>query len=40
VAAVPISLREKGDTTSDNQASMSLVSLGTNIADPASGWPT
>jgi WS/DGAT/MGAT family acyltransferase len=35
VAAVPISLREKGDTTSDNQASMSLVSLGTQIADPA-----
>lgn len=33
VAAVPISLREKGDTTADNQASMSLVSLGTNIAD-------
>jgi WS/DGAT/MGAT family acyltransferase len=35
VAAVPISLREKGDTTSDNQASMSLVSLGTHLADPA-----
>jgi len=35
IAAVPISLREKGDTTSDNQASMSLISLGTNIADPA-----
>jgi len=34
IAAVPISLREKGDTTSDNQASMSLVNLGTNIADP------
>ncbi len=34
IAAVPISLREKGDTTSDNQASMSLVSLGTHIADP------
>ena len=33
IAAVPISLREKGDTGSDNQASMSLVSLGTNIAD-------
>ena len=33
VAAVPITLREKGDTTSDNQASMSLVNLGTNIAD-------
>ena len=34
VAAVPISLREKGDTTADNQASMSLISLGTNISDP------
>jgi diacylglycerol O-acyltransferase / wax synthase len=34
VAAVPISLREKGDTTANNQASMSLVSLGTHIADP------
>lgn len=34
VAAVPISLREKGDTTSDNQASMSLISLGTHISDP------
>jgi diacylglycerol O-acyltransferase len=34
VAAVPVSLREKGDTRSDNQASMTLISLGTNIADP------
>ena len=34
VAAVPVSLREKGDTRSDNQASMTLVSLGTNVADP------
>ncbi|HSQ72512.1 MAG TPA: wax ester/triacylglycerol synthase family O-acyltransferase [Rubrivivax sp.] len=33
VAAVPISLREKGDDAPDNQASMSLVSLGTHIAD-------
>ncbi len=33
IAAVPISLREKGDTTSDNQASMSLINLGTQIAD-------
>lgn len=33
VAAVPISLREKGDTSADNQASMSLISLGTNISD-------
>ena len=34
VAAVPVSLRAKGDTRADNQASMTLVSLGTNIADP------
>jgi diacylglycerol O-acyltransferase / wax synthase len=34
VAAVPISLRAKGDTTSDNQASMSFISLGTHISDP------
>ena len=34
VAAVPVSLREKGNTRSDNQASMTLVSLGTHIADP------
>jgi WS/DGAT/MGAT family acyltransferase len=33
IAAVPISLRKAGDTTSDNQASMSLISLGTHIAD-------
>ena len=33
VAAVPISLREAGDATADNQASMSLVSLGTHLAD-------
>lgn len=33
IAAVPVSLREKGDTTADNQASISLVSLGTHIAD-------
>jgi diacylglycerol O-acyltransferase / wax synthase len=33
VAAVPISLREAGDTASDNQASMSLISLGTHLAD-------
>ena len=33
VAAVPISLREKGDTTADNQASMSLINLGTQVAD-------
>jgi WS/DGAT/MGAT family acyltransferase len=35
VAAVPVSLRAKGDTRSDNQASMTLVSLGTHVADPA-----
>jgi WS/DGAT/MGAT family acyltransferase len=34
VAAVPVTLREKGDTRPDNQASMTLVSLGTQIADP------
>jgi hypothetical protein len=34
VAAVPITLRAPGDTAADNQASMSLISLGTNIADP------
>jgi WS/DGAT/MGAT family acyltransferase len=34
IAAVPISLREKGDTTSDNQASMSFISLGTQLSDP------
>jgi diacylglycerol O-acyltransferase len=34
IAAVPISLRDKGDTTADNQASMSFVSLGTHLADP------
>jgi WS/DGAT/MGAT family acyltransferase len=34
IAAVPISLRKAGDTTSDNQASMSLISLGTHVADP------
>ncbi len=34
VAAVPISLREAGDRSADNQASMSLVSLGTHLADP------
>ena len=35
VAAVPISLRQEGDTRPDNQASMSLISLGTHLADPA-----
>ena len=35
VAAVPISLRAKGDTASNNQASITQFSLGTHIADPA-----
>lgn len=35
VAAVPISLRAQGDTAANNQASMTLVSLGTHLADPA-----
>jgi diacylglycerol O-acyltransferase len=34
IAAVPISLRAAGDTSSDNQASISLISLGTHVADP------
>ena len=34
VAAVPISLRQTGDERPDNQASMSLISLGTHLADP------
>ncbi|MCU0929628.1 MAG: wax ester/triacylglycerol synthase family O-acyltransferase [Burkholderiaceae bacterium] len=34
VAAVPVSLREAGDDSADNQASMSLVSLGTHLGDP------
>lgn len=34
VAAVPISLRAAGDTASNNQASMTVVNLGTHIADP------
>lgn len=35
VAAVPISLRPAGDATSNTQASLSLVSLGTHLAEPA-----
>ena len=35
VAGVPISIRTKGDTRSNNQATMTVVSLGTHIADPA-----
>jgi diacylglycerol O-acyltransferase / wax synthase len=34
IAAVPISLRSAGDERSDNQASMSFISLGTHLADP------
>jgi diacylglycerol O-acyltransferase / wax synthase len=33
VAAVPVSLRAKGDTSANNQASMTLFSLGTHVAD-------
>lgn len=35
IAAVPISLRAAGDTSASNQASMSVVSLGTHLATPA-----
>ena len=35
VASVPISTRAKGDTASNNQATMTVVSLGTHLADPA-----
>ena len=35
VAGVPVSTRTKGDTSSNNQATMTVVSLGTHIADPA-----
>lgn len=34
VAAVPISLRAAGDASANNQASMTLVNLGTHLADP------
>ena len=33
VAAVPVSLRAAGDTSANNQASMTLVKLGTHLAD-------
>ena len=33
IAAVPLSLRASGDTSTNNQASISVVSLGTHIAD-------
>ncbi len=35
IAAVPISLRAAGDASSNNQASMTVVNLGTHIASPA-----
>jgi WS/DGAT/MGAT family acyltransferase len=34
VGAVPLSLRAPGDTTQENQVSMMLVNLATNVADP------
>ena len=34
VAAVPVSLREQGNTDANNQASMMLVSLATDVEDP------
>jgi len=34
MAAMPISLREKGDTEMTTQATLSLVNLATNVADP------
>ena len=35
VAGVPISLRQEGDTTSNNQVAGTLIDLGTDQADPA-----
>ncbi|NCT83244.1 MAG: wax ester/triacylglycerol synthase family O-acyltransferase [Comamonadaceae bacterium] len=35
IAAVPVSTRAAGDTTSNNQATMTLMSLGTQLAAPA-----
>lgn len=35
VAAVPVSTRAAGDTTSNNQATMTFMSLGTQLSDPA-----
>ncbi|MGM9481745.1 wax ester/triacylglycerol synthase family O-acyltransferase [Roseateles sp. NT4] len=35
VAAVPVSTRAAGDTTSNNQATMTFMSLGTHLSDPS-----
>lgn len=35
IAAVPVSTRAAGDTTSNNQATMTFMSLGTHLASPA-----
>lgn len=35
IAAVPVSTRAAGDTTSNNQATMTLMSLGTHLSSPA-----
>jgi WS/DGAT/MGAT family acyltransferase len=35
VAGVPISLRQEGDTTANNQVAGTLIDLGTDLADPA-----
>jgi diacylglycerol O-acyltransferase len=35
VAGVPISLRQEGDTTANNQVAGTLIDLGTQLADPA-----
>ena len=35
VAAVPVSMRASGDATANTQATMTLTSLGTHLADPA-----
>ena len=35
VAGVPISLRQEGDTTANNQVAGTLIDLGTDVADPA-----
>ncbi len=35
IAAVPVSTRAAGDTTSNNQATMTFMSLGTHLGDPS-----